>query len=133
MGEFYDMEDNQFNETTIDNSQLQMPNIGIQEPIENTVLEQPQSVIETISQDIQIGVAEANNNQLQMSNMENQIQEPVVNNLNGEVPVMQNLQPNMEIEIEKIQEPLDNPILLLVIVAFDFEFTLFSFFKLSNQ
>ena len=87
------------------------PNMGIQEPIENTVLEQPQSVIEPISQDIQIGVTEANNNQLQMSNMENQIQEPVVNNLNGEVPVMQNLQPNMEIEIEKIQEPLDNPIL----------------------
>ena len=103
--------------TLNDNTQIEVPvqnvepNMGIQEPIENTVLEQPQSVIEPISQDIQIGVTEANNNQLQMSNMENQIQEPVVNNLNGEVPVMQNLQPNMEIEIEKIQEPLDNPIL----------------------
>lgn len=103
--------------TLNDNTQIEVPvqnvepNMGIQEPIENIVLEQPQSVIEPISQDIQIGVTEANNNQLQMSNMENQIQEPVVNNLNGEVPVMQNLQPNMEIEIEKIQEPLDNPIL----------------------
>ena len=103
--------------TLNDNTQIEVPvqnvepNMGIQEPIENTVLEQPQSVIELISQDIQIGVTEANNNQLQMSNMENQIQEPVVNNLNGKVPVMQNLQPNMEIEIEKIQEPLDNPIL----------------------
>ena len=87
------------------------PNMGIQEPIENTVLEQPQSVIEPISQDIQIDEPEANNNRLQMFNMENQIQEPIINNLNYEVPVMQNLQPNMEIEIENIQEPLDNPIL----------------------
>ena len=103
--------------TLNDNTQIEVPvqnvepTMEIQKPIENTVLEQPQSVIEPISQDIQIGVTEANNNQLQMSNMENQIQEPVVNNLNGKVPVMQNLQPNMEIEIEKIQEPLDNPIL----------------------
>ena len=103
--------------TLNDNTQIEVPvqnvepNMGIQEPIENTVLEQPQSVIEPISQDIQIGVTEANNNQLQMSNMENQIQETVVNNLSDEVPVMQNLQPNMEIEIEKIQEPLENPIL----------------------
>ena len=87
------------------------PNMGIQTPIENTVLEQPQSVIEPISQDIQIDEPEANNNRLQMFNMENQIQEPIINNLNYEVPVMQNLQPNMEIEIENIQEPLDNPIL----------------------
>ncbi|MDD6387479.1 MAG: hypothetical protein PUA68_00165 [Bacilli bacterium] len=87
------------------------PTMEIQEPIENTVLDQPQTVIEPISQDIQIDEIEANNNQLQMSNMETLIQEPVVNNLSGEVPVMQNLQPNMEIEIEKIQEPLENPIL----------------------
>ena len=87
------------------------PTMGIQEPIENTVLEQSHSVIEPISQDIQIDETEANNNRLQMFNMENQIQEPIINNLNYEVPVMQNLQPNMEIEIENIQEPLDNPIL----------------------
>ena len=87
------------------------PTMEIQESIENTVLDQPQTVIEPISQDIQIDEIEANNNQLQMSNMETLIQEPVVNNLSSEVPVMQNLQPNMEIEIEKIQEPLENPIL----------------------
>ena len=70
------MEDNQSNETTIDNSQLQMPNMenqiqetvvnnldevtvmqnanmGIQEPIENTVLEQPQSVMEPELENVQ--------------------------------------------------------------------------------
>ena len=103
--------------TLNDNTQIEVPvqnvepTMEIQKPIENTVLEQPQSVIEPISQDIQIDETEANNNQLQMSNMETLIQEPVVNSLSGEVPVMQNLQPNMEIEIEKIQEPLENPIL----------------------